>query len=294
MKNLINVSSFSVDEVAGITFGGFGLDRFMATEKKIPLWGWTLPEAMIMCADKGKGCHLLTAFEWAALAYKWKEAKTLDDLDIDLHAEIWQWIMGLFMEPDGTVDVLGSLDVTYQGSPYGRGTVIGSKGKTPTLRCDGEGENWLKKWPAGAFDGMKLYIAESDDDGGFFPIIETSENALLLPADAKIGDGTATFCIVRHVETDVTLGMDSGKRISSLRDADPDLKAFALPATSNQRATPSFGNDRFWFYKDSSLRAAIRGGYFSNEADAGVFALSLYNAPSDSSCYVGFRAAKAL
>ena len=294
MKNLINVPSFSVDEVAGITFGGFGLDRFMATEKKIPLWGKTLPEAMIICADKGKGCHLLTAFEWAALAYKWKEAKTLDELDIDLHAETWQWIMGLFMEPNGTVDVLGSLDVTYQGSPYGRGTVIVSKGETPTLLCDGEGESWLKKWTVGAFDGMKLYIAESEDDGGFFPIIETAENALLLPAGANIENGTATFCIVRRVDTDITSGMSSGNRITSLWNSDPDLKAFAIPATLKSKGTPDLGNDRFWFYKGAGLRAALRGGDFDAGAAAGVFCLDLNDAPSDSSCVVGFRAGKAL
>jgi hypothetical protein len=294
MKNLINVPAFSVDEVAEITFGGFGLDRFMASENKIPLWGKTLPQAMINCADKGRGCHLLTAFEWAALAYQWKEAKTLDDLGFDLHAETWQWIMGLFMEPDGTVDVLGSLDVTYQGSPYGRGTVTGSEGKTPTLRCDGQGKSWLKKWATRSFDGMKLYIAESTDDGEFFPIIETTENSLILPAGVKLENGTATFCIVRHIDTDVTLGMDSGDRIATLRNTDSDLKAFAIPAASSKRATLSLGNDRFWFYKDLSLRAARRGGNFVNAGNAGAFALNVYYAPSNSSYAIGFRAAKAL
>lgn len=53
------------------------------------------------------------------------------------------------------------------------------------------------------------------------------------------------------------------------------------------------GNDGYWFDK-TALRAAIRGGYFSNEATAGVFALNLRNAPSISSYGSGFRACKAL
>jgi len=40
------------------------------------------------------------------------------------------------------------------------------------------------------------------------------------------------------------------------------------------------------------MRAAIRGGNFNNEANAGVFALNLNNAPSNSNYNIGFRAAK--
>jgi hypothetical protein len=40
------------------------------------------------------------------------------------------------------------------------------------------------------------------------------------------------------------------------------------------------------------MRAAIRGGNFNNTANAGVFALNLNNAPSNSNYNIGFRAAK--
>jgi len=40
------------------------------------------------------------------------------------------------------------------------------------------------------------------------------------------------------------------------------------------------------------MRAAIRGGNFNNAANAGVFALNLNNAPSNSNYNIGFRAAK--
>lgn len=41
-----------------------------------------------------------------------------------------------------------------------------------------------------------------------------------------------------------------------------------------------------------SLRAAIRGGNWNNAANAGVFALNLNNAPSNSNNNIGLRVAK--
>lgn len=40
------------------------------------------------------------------------------------------------------------------------------------------------------------------------------------------------------------------------------------------------------------MRAALRGGNFNNDANAGVFALNLNNAPSNSNYNIGFRAGK--
>jgi hypothetical protein len=42
------------------------------------------------------------------------------------------------------------------------------------------------------------------------------------------------------------------------------------------------------------VRAALRGGHFNDAAAAGVFALTLSNAPSNANDNIGFRAAKAL
>lgn len=296
MENKIMVQPFSVDGVSGVTFGGFAVDRFMCSRPdKRPYRSKTLPEAMIIAADKGKGSHLLTSFEWASLAYLWKNAKSLDDCPVDLHAETWQWVMGLFMKKDGHVDVLASLDVTAEKSPYGRGTIRGYGGSTPEVVCDGIGENWLKQWAPGEFDGRQIYIAEADNGAGkFYTIVNTLENAVQLPSGIDLKDGTATFCIVRHVSIDVTAGMDSGDKITSLRDSDPDLKAFAIPAASNDEGNVSLGYDRFWFYKMSEVRAALRGGAFADEALAGVFSLDLVTAPSYSYCVIGFRAGKAL
>ncbi|MFH2073915.1 MAG: hypothetical protein ABIJ57_01020 [Pseudomonadota bacterium] len=295
-SNFVNIPKFKTKEVSGITFGGFGLDRFMASNKKLTLWGRTLPQAMIVAADKGKGWHLLTAFEWAAMAYLWKNAKSPDELEFDIHAETWQWVMGLFMDKEGHVNVLGSLDVSYNGSPYGRGTIKSLKGN-PILIVDGTGLNWLKKWDEDAFSGMLVYVAEANGSRGeFYPIDGNSINSLSFDIspipDPK--NGQATFCIVKHISKDITSDMDSGNRIISLRASDPDLKPFAIPGGSNSTGDPKYGMDRYWFYKDKIARAALRGGGFNTEARAGVFSLDLDSAPSYSCYAFGFRAAKAL
>jgi len=41
------------------------------------------------------------------------------------------------------------------------------------------------------------------------------------------------------------------------------------------------------------MRAAIRGGNFNNDSNAGAFALNLNNSPSNSNYNIGFRASKA-
>lgn len=250
---------------------------------------------MILAADKGKGFHLTTSFEWASMAYLWQKAKTLEDCAIDLHEETWQWVMGLFMHQDGHVDVLANLDVTYGGSPYGRGTISKSGKKNPVLVCDGKGSNWLKKWDPGSFDGMSVYIAEADNGAGkFFQILNTTKNSIIISKDNIPINGTATFCILKHVATDVTAGMIPGNRITSLRESDDNLKPFAIPGSSDNKGNAELGFDRFWFYKCDPVRAAIWGGYFHGGAVAGVFSLSLVAAPSDADYLIGFRACKTL
>ena len=72
-------------------------------------------------------------------------------------------------------------------------------------------------------------------------------------------------------------------------------------APSTGTAGASYGAD--WMYGtnpatfqvpgSTNLPAAlIRGGYWSNGADAGVFALSAYFAPSNSAYVIGFRCAR--
>lgn len=290
------VPTFSMKKISDVIFGGFAVANHLCAGSDKRLYrNKTLPQAMILAADKGKGFHLTTSFEWASMAYLWQKAKTLEDCAIDLHKETWQWVMGLFMHQDGHVDVLANLDVTYGGSPYGRGTIRKSGKENPILVCDGKGSNWLKKWAPGSFDGMSVYIAEADNGKGeFFPISRTTKNSIILPKSNTLTSGTATFCILKHVSTDVTVGMNSGNRITSLRESDNDLKPFAIPGSSDNEGKAELGFDRYWFYKCDTVRAAFRGGDFFDAADAGVFALDLDDAPSYAHDSIGFRACKAL
>lgn len=362
------IPKFTSPDVSGVTFGGFMIDKYPCSQPNarpdqgspdvahsgaagavpaisrpgVPVWDYiTFPQAMIACCNRGKGWHLVSAFEWAAMAFLAKKlgtqphggnantnppsdsayASEIALLDkhlkgenaannralpgtgpntwahnhlasgvFDLQGLIWQWILLMMKITSGEPYVPANLDVSYVGSPYGRGTISGSGGATPTLTCDGAGINWLKAWAIDEFNLLYLYIAEA---GALYAITDTTPTTIVLTNLDAPGNGAATFCVFKLVATDITTGMTSANKILSLRDADANLKAFALPATSDASGAAAYGNDGYWFDK-IALRAALRGGDFSSGADAGVFALSLGNAPSSSNGYFGFRAAKAL
>lgn len=374
------IPPFVSADVAGVVFGGFATDKYICSQPDsnaaegstnvahsgaagavpglskagVPVWDYiTFPQAMIAAANKGKGWHLITAFEWASLAFLAKKlssnntrswpgggnansdppsdiitATEIALLDKHLHAEnagyhralpgtgpkgwshnhlangvfdlqglVYQWVMGLFIGAagtDGHPEVLASLDCTYTGSPYGRGTISNSGGNPPVLTLDGAGVNWLKQWAADAYNGMSVYIAEAAGGAGaFYAITDTTANTLLLTNGDAPGNGTATFVICKHVATDIGAGCTSGQKILTLRDADADLKGFAIPATTDGTGANGYGNDLYYFDK-TALRAAFRGGTFNTGAGAGVFCLGLDSAPASSSYTIGCRACKAL
>lgn len=368
----VMIPKFTVSDVSGITFGGFLCDKYVCSQPNatpaegspdvahsgaavavpgiskpgVPVWDYiNFPQTMIACCNRGKGWHLLSAFEWSALAFLAKKYGTMPHggnanvdppadsvytteiamLDKHLHVEngtyhrplpgtgpntwahnhmgsgvfdlqglVWQWVL-MMMSTDGYPYVPANLDVTYTGSPYGRGTISGSGGAAPTLTCDGSGANWLKAWTADEFNSnCYCYIAEAAGGAGaLYAVTDTTATTIVLTNGDAPGDGTATFCIFRLVATDITNGMTSGHKILTLRDSDADLKGFALPATADATGAAAYGTDGFWFDK-AALRAALRGGPFNAAASAGVFALNLSNAPSNAGCAVGFRASKAL
>jgi hypothetical protein len=153
--------------------------------------------------------------------------------------------------------------------------------------------NWLKTWTVDEFNtNCYCYIAEANSGAGVLYAV-TDTTATTLTLSGSPANGTATFCIFKLVATDITSGMTSGHKILTLRDTDTNLKAFAIPATSDSTGAAAYGKDGY-YYDKAALRAAFRGGCFDNEANAGVFALILRNAPSASGCVIGFRACKAL
>lgn len=372
MNQDVLIPKFTIADVSGVTFGGFKVDKYICSQPNatpseaaadvahsgaalavpgisrpgLPVWDYiTFPQAMIACCNKGKGWHLISAFEWASLAFLSKKygtqphggnantdppadatyATEIAMLDKHLHGEngtyhrslpgtgpntwahnhlasgvfdlqglVWQWNL-MLMSTDGYPYVPANLDVTYTGSPYGRGTISGSGGATPTLTCDGAGVNWLKAWTVDEFNSdCYCYIAEAGGGvGALYTITDTTATTIVLTNGDAPGSGTATFCIFKLVATDITAGMTSGHKILTLRDSDAALKAFALPATASSSGAATYGNDYF-YYDKAAFRAAFRGGYFGDGAGAGVFALYVGRAPGVSNYNVGFRAAKAI
>lgn len=368
----VYIPKFTTPEVAGITYGGFEACKYILSQPNatpadgspdvahsgaaaavpgisragLPVWDYiAFPQSMIACCNMGKGWHLTSAFERAALAFLSQKYNTMPHggnknvnpptdytftseigmLDkhlfvessgsymralpgtgpntwahnhmasgvYDLNGLVWEWIL-MMMSTDGYARVQGNLDVTYTGSPYGRGTISGSGTATPTLTCDGTGINWLKQWTVDEFNGMKCYIAEASGGAGvLYDITDTTATTIVLTDGDAPGNGAATFSIFKTITTDITTGMSTGNKILTLRNSDADLKAFAIPATSDATGSAVYGNDIFYFDK-SAERAAVWGGSFVDGADAGVFALGLNDAPSGASGAIGFRACKAL
>jgi len=68
------------------------------------------------------------------------------------------------------------------------------------------------------------------------------------------------------------------------------LDVYGLP-TSTGSSTADYNYDHFWI-NASGYRGFIRGGNWDNGSNAGLFALSLNNAPSSSNVIIGFRCAR--
>ena len=213
----------------------------------------------------------------------------------DLNGNMWEWRDGLMLCPANLNDdsntphvitgaggagyplILANLEVALNTAPYGKSTAVAAGSLT-----DG-----VKAWTVNAFAGCFLY----DAAGSLFYIDSNTATALTIDgADTPVA---GAYTILRVVAVDITSGMNSGERILTLRDADADLKAFNIPATSDGTGSAAYGKDGYWF-DTSALRAASRGGYWGNGVGAGVFALSLNSAPADVSNGIGLRVGKSI
>jgi|GEM_PF-1679568 len=153
-----------------------------------------------------------------------------------------------------------------------------------------------KALAVGTAQSCQAYIPEaSGGAGASYPITTSSPNTLTLSGTPA--NGIATFWIHKTITRDITLrtdtglAMTNGHKIDSLRDADNDLKSFALPGTSSAGGSASYGNAYYYFAK-SAARAALRGGAFVGYG--GVFTLLVTDPPSNAFSNIGFRAGKVL
>ena len=203
----------------------------------------------------------------------------------DLNGNMWEWNAGLLMQATtGYPYILANLDNTIARAPFGKSTAVAAGTLTDTD----------KAWVADTFldAGGTIYLYDS---AGTLHQLAASTPAnsgttLYLNA-AGTTPASGPYTIVKLIATDITAGMTTGNKILTLRDADAALKAFAIPATSDGTGAAAYGNDGYWF-DTAALRAAHRGGTWSNGTFAGVFPLSLAGAPSYSGSTVGCRLRK--
>lgn len=287
-----------------------------------------LYHAMKACSNRGVGFHLCTAHEWAVAA-EWSrlngtmphgnngnvnppsdatytsEVGVIDRAAIargatyyrsycgsgpntwahnhradgifDLNGNVWEWNLGLMMAvTTGYPWILASLNVDHARAPYGSTTAVGAGSLT-----DGS-----KGWTVNEFATMSVM----DSGGTFFVINSNTATVLTLAAGTP---AAGPYAIMRSVSTDITAGMTSGHRILTLRDADANLKGFALPATADGSGAAAYGND-IYYYDKAALRGAIRGGGWGDGTNAGVFALILNYEPAHCDVNVGFRCSKSV
>lgn len=368
INQMVWIPEFSYPDVPGVTFGGFWAGKYIASQPHattsddkpdvadsadpgdcpaisqygVASWRYiNYWRARKACANNGPGWHLMTAFEWASLAF-WAEmsgtmphgnnrntnppSATEDPsetalLDIacwnrnnawyanlvgtgpdtwnhdhtaagvsDLNGNMWEWNLGLHMRTldeagaEGMPLVLASTDVSLAGSPYGSSTATGLNSLTDSY----------KGWTTDEFAGCYLM------DGAGTRHAIASNTGATLTLTSGLTPASGVYEIVRAVATDITAGMTSGHRALTLRNADADLKPFAIPATADASGAAKYGNDGYWFNTadpgsaPNAIRSAIRGGYWNTASTAGVFALDLNNAPSYASGTVAARCCKSI
>jgi formylglycine-generating enzyme len=214
----------------------------------------------------------------------------------DLNGNMWEWTMGLHMQTldeaghAGHAMVLATNQVSLARSPYGKSTSVGATTLTDTLK------QWLvNEFTAGGAVGAACYLIDSA--GTRFTVASNTANTITVTSG---NPAAGPYEIVVDTGTDITAGMTSGQRFLTLRNTDAWLKAFALPATADGSGAAALGNDVYYFdtadpgSAPNAIRTAFRGGSWHDGSNAGVFALSLSDAPSNTYNAVGFRLGKSL
>jgi len=373
--------------LTGITFGGFLCDKYVNSQPSAkneagsgwydiahsavpgtvpgiskpgdPVWDYIdFPKAMVACANKGKGWHLLTDFEWASLAFLAKKQGTIPhggnananppsdsvyttetaQLDKHLKAEtasynrplpgtgpaawadnhlasgvydlqglICQWVC-MMMDTNGYPQISANRDLSYEGSPFGRGTISG----TNTLTCDGAGVNWKKAWETylkydaeeltftvnhlllGMTSGATAVITQVIDSGttGVLKIRRTSAaafqdneviHAYAASATTKNVSGTADSAGAIKITTSAEHGLTTGNLVTiksvggtveaNNTDANPAWAITVVDTTSFTLDGSTFANA--WTSGGTVYKVTAVGGCAAaNGTEVGEFALT--------------------
>ena len=237
-------------------------------------------EAIRLCESKGPGWHLLTNDEWAALAHQSRKNGTLPRGNTDCgksHSH---------PEETGTTykDNSGS-SKTLTGS----GPVTWNHDHTAEGVADMCGNVWEHVGGIRFIDGKVQVIPGNEAAAGADQSRDSKEWKAIYTAD-----GDPVYYNVEDGEIKLQPIAPEGKDYDGVQFTDLNTSALEVPEKLIELGlypAPGYeGTDYFWLDTDGE-RIVLRGGYWYNGADAGVFSFTGNYSRAFVDWSVGFRSA---
>ena len=257
--SVVYIPKFTHPDVAGVTFGGFMVGKYPASQPNAtagddnpdvadgaaagavptisqpgvsPWREITFPEARKACANIGLGWHLITAFEWASLAY-------------------WAQLMGTQPHgPNGDTDPPS--DVTYTDEEGLRDRALAARGAYNSAITGSGPVTWAHNHDASGIYGLNGVIWQWND--GLFLLPENQNDNSATP-HAITGAGETGYCLIlANREVSLTLapyGSSTATAAGSLTDTN---KSWVVDAFTGFYLYDSAGS---LFHVDSNTATAL-------------------------------------
>ena len=258
-NHVVYIPTFSHPDVVGVTFGGFMCQKYPASQPNAtadddnpdvadgasvgstpvisqpgvsPWREITSLEARKACANIGTGWHLITAFEWASLAY-------------------WAQLMGTQPHgPNGDTDPPS--DVTYTDEEGLRDRALAARGAHDSALTGSGPATWAHNHDASGVYGLNGVLWQWND--GLF-LLPANQNDNSATPHAITGAGEAGYCLIlANREVSLSLapyGSSTGAAAGSLTDTN---KAWVVNAFAGHYLYDSAG---LLFYIDSNTATAL-------------------------------------
>ena len=256
------------------------------------------------CTDKGAGWHLMTAFEWAALALWCKNNGTMPKGNNSYGKDSTETAYKAI--PDNKDSTHYALRVKT-----GTGPLSWSHDGTPSGIWDLNGN--VNEWLGGirlVYGELQILTnnnaADSDHSQGAssaeWKAIDATDGSLITPD----GSGTTTNSIKldyvsskwKWISGTISSSSDSSRNCDfeavtadSSFHADAVLMLQALALLPYDSTPGAYSGDKMYANNGAAERSCFRGGYYGHAAGAGVFLCYLVNARSSTDGSLGFRSA---